>query len=195
MAPMTTSFCPSCGAEYEARVATCSECGVAIDDDGEDEPVLVYEMEGWEPEERSALDRLLDAEGVPHRWEGDELVVPEGSEAQVDDLMDEVEYPDALEPAEGGEDDEAVYAVISDLFVAADRVTAEQFVDVELAGDLAVASAAAVSTPPPFGIEPAAWAQVQEMSEAIVAEIEAGADDEVIVRDAATLRDLLRRFV
>lgn len=192
---MTTSLCPSCGAEYEPGVATCSECGVALDEGADEEPVLVYEMEGWEPEERSALDRLLDAEGVPHRWEGDELVVPEGSEAQVDDLMDEIEYPDALEPAEQDDDDEAVYSVISDLFVAADRVSAEQFVDVDLAGDLAMASAAASSTPAPFGIEAAAWAQVQQMSEAIVAEIEAGADDEVIVRDAATLRDVLRRFV
>ena len=190
---MTTSFCPSCGAEYEEGVATCSECGVVLGDDASDS-VLVYEMEGWEPEERSALDRLLDAEGVPHRWEGDELVVPENSEAQVDDLMDEIEYPDALEPAEA-DDDEAVYSVISDLFVAADRVSAEQFVDVDMAGDLAMASAAASSTPAPFGIEAASWSQVQQMSEAIVAEIEAGADDEVIVRDAATLRDLLRRFV
>lgn len=192
---MTTSLCPSCGAEYEPGVATCSECGVALDEGADEEAVLVYEMEGWEPEERSALDRLLDAEGVPHRWEGDELVVPEGSEAQVDDLMDEIEYPDALEPAEQDDDDEAVYSVISDLFVAADRVSAEQFVDVDLAGELATASAAASSTPAPFGIEAAAWAQVQQMSEAIVAEIEAGADDEVIVRDAATLRDVLRRFV
>jgi hypothetical protein len=192
---MTTSFCPRCGAEYEAGVATCSDCGAALDDAVDEGPMLVYEMEGWEPEERSALDRLLDAEGVPHRWEGDELVVPEESESQVDDLMDEVEYPDALEPADEHDDDQAVYSVISDLFVAADRVSAEQFVDVEVAGDLAVASAAASSTPAPFGIEAAAWSQVQQMSEAIVAEIEAGADDEVIVRDAATLRDLLRRFV
>ncbi len=156
---------------------------------------LVYEMEGWEPDERANLDRLLDGEGVPHRWEGDELVVPEDREAQVDVLMDQLEFPDALEPADDDGDDQAVYAVLSDLFVAADRVARDQFVDVDLAGELAMASATASSTPAPYGIDAASWSQVQQLGEAIMAEIETGADDEVIIRDAATLRDLLRRFV
>lgn len=192
---MTTNFCPGCGAEYEPDVAVCTECGVLLDTDG----ALVYEMDGWEPGERDALSALLSDEDIPHRWDGDDLLVPEDSEARVDGLLDRVEFPDALEAvgADGDEevDDEAVYAVMSDLFVAADRLARERVVDVEMAGELATASAAASSAPPPYGVEPATWKQVQQMAEGILAALEAEADDDVVSREATALRDVLRRYV
>ena len=191
---MTTSFCPGCGAEYEPDVAVCPECGVLLDT----ENALVYEMDGWEQGERDAIDALLAEADIAHRWEGDDLLVPEDSEDHVDALMDRVEFPDALEAVEGDEgevDDEAVYAVMSDLFVAADRLAGERIVDVEMAGELVTATAAASSAPPPYGVEPASWKQVQQLAEGIVAALEAESDDEVVTREAAALRDLLREFV
>ena len=192
---MTTNFCPGCGAEYEPDVDVCPECGVLLDTEG----ALVYEMDGWEQGERDALSSLLSDEDIPHRWSGDDLLVPEATEDRVDSLLDRVEFPDALEAVEhGGDDDvddEAVYAVMSNLFVAADRLAGEREVDVEMAGELATASAAASNAPAPYGVEPATWKQVQHMAEGIVAEVEAEAEDEVINREAAALRDLLRRFV
>ena len=193
---MTTSFCAGCGAEYEPGVAVCSDCGTLLDDD----TALVYEMDGWEPGEREALDTLLAGEGIARRWEGDDLLVPEDREDQVDALMDRVEFPDALEAVQDDDqddevDDEAVYAVMSDLFVAADRLAGERVVDVEMAGDLVTASAAASDAQPPYGVEPASWKQVQQMAEGIVAALEAEADDEIVTREAASLRDLLRRYV
>ncbi|MDP9388259.1 MAG: hypothetical protein M3Q48_10215 [Actinomycetota bacterium] len=188
---MTSGVCPDCGAGVRAGEAVCGGCGaLAVTDDA-----LIYEMDGWDPEERRALDRLLDAERVPYRWDGDDLLVLEEDEGRVDDLMDRVEYPDALEAADDEGDDAAVYAVMSDLFVAADRLAAERTVDVELAADVTVAAAAALATPAPFGVDPPAWDQVQQLAEGIVAAIEAEADDEVVVRDAATLRNVLRRYV
>lgn len=192
---MTTNFCPGCGAEYEPDVAVCPECGVLLDT----EAALVYEMDGWEQSERDALSSLLSDEDIPHRWDGDDLLVPEDAEDRVDALLDRVEFPDALEAVGDGEDgdvdDEAVYAVMSDLFVAADRMAGEREVDIELAGELATAAAAAANTPPPYGVEPATWKQVQQMAEGIVASLEAEAEDEVVSREAAALRDVLRRFV
>lgn len=192
---MTTSFCPGCGAEYEAGVDVCSECGVLLADDA----TLVYEMDGWEAGERRALGDLLAGEGIPHRWDGDDLVVPEDAEDRVDAVMDRVEFPDALEATDGDDDDEvddeAVYAVMSDLFVAADRLAGERVVDVEAAGDLVMASAAAAAAAAPYGVEPASWKQVQQLAEGLVGAIEAEAEDDVVVREAASLRDLLRRFV
>ncbi len=189
---MATSFCPDCGAEHGTGVRICAACGVLLDDDD----TLVYEMDGWELGERGSLSQKLDAAGIPHRWEGDDLIVPAAEEERIDELVDAVEYPDALEAAEDeGDDDEAVYAVMSDLFVAADRVAGERVVDVDLAGDLVAAADAASATPAPFGVEPGAWTQVQQLAEAIVAAIESEADDDVIVREAATLRDVLRRYV
>ena len=188
---MATTFCPRCGAEYEPGVGACATCGVLLGDD----ETLVYEMDGWEPGERASLDQMLDSWAIAHRWEGDDLIVPEAEEARVDELVDAVEYPDALEPTEDEGDDEEVYAVMSDLFVAADRVAGEREVDVDLAGELVAAAAAASSTPPPYGVDPGVWTQVQQLGEGIVAALEIEADDEVIVRDAATLRDILRRHV
>lgn len=192
---MTTTFCPGCGAEYEHGVAVCPGCGILLASDD----ALVYEMDGWEPGERAALGRLLADAAIAHRWDGDDLFVPEGAEEQVDGLMDRVEFPDALEAVAAEDDadmdDEAVYAVMSDLFMVADRLAMEHSVDVELAGDLVVATAAASAAGVPYGVEPASWKQVQQLAEGIVVAIEAEADDEVVVREAASLRDLLRRMV
>ena len=191
---MTTTFCPGCGAEYENRLAVCSDCGILLAPDD----ALVFEMEGWEPGERDALSKLLHAESIPHRWDGDDLLVPEEHEERVDEVMDRLEFPDALEAAEDGPDgpdDEAVYSVMSNLFVAADRVAGQRVHDVDVAGELVTASAAASAIPPPYGVDPVSWARVQEMAESLVATIEGQAGDEVVAQDAATLRDLLRRFV
>ena len=176
---------------------TCPDCGTLLGSDD----ALVYEMDGWEPSERSALDQLLDAESISHRWAGDDLLVPEDAEERVDSLMDRVEFPDALEAVVAGDeeeddvDDEAVYAVMSDLFVAADRLADQHTVDVEMAGQLVVASAAASAAEAPYGVEPASWKQVQQLAEGIVGAIESEADDDIVVREAASLRDLLRRMV
>lgn len=192
---MTTIVCPGCGSECQPGVEVCPDCGVLVDGDG----YLVYEMGGWEPAERTALEELLRAEAVPHRWEGEDLLVPETHEDSVDALMDNLEFPDALEAVEVGDDgqldDEAVYAVMSNLFVTADRLSRERTVDVELAGEVVTASAAASATPAPYGVEGRVWTQVQQLAEAIVAALDTEADDEVIVRDAVTLRNLLRNYV
>ena len=192
---MTTTICPGCGAEYEPGVPVCGDCGTLLHSEG----ALVYEMDGWAHEERTSLDLLLSDAGIPRRWEGDNLLVPEDAEEVVDALMDRLEFPDTTEPAavveEDDIDDEAVYAVMSDLFLVADRLAGEHTVDVEVAGELAVAAAAAAATEAPYGVEPASWKQVQQLAEGIVAAIEAEADDDVVVREAASLRDVLRHLV
>ncbi|MEO6122002.1 MAG: hypothetical protein ABIW46_07480 [Acidimicrobiales bacterium] len=153
---------------------------------------LAYDLEGWDLEERTALGLLLDGAGIAHSWDGDELLVPETAEEQVDELMDRIEFPDALEAVEDdGADDEAAYNVMSDLFVAVDRLAGADEFDVEAAGELTAAAGAATLAPPPYGVAPGQWQKVQELAEGILAAIDAQADDDVVRREVAALRGLL----
>lgn len=165
------------------------------DDPFDDHQVLVYELEGWGADERAALQVLLEARGITHEWEGDDLLVPEAAEDEVDSLMDEVEFPEALEAAGDGEDDEAVYKVLSDLFVAADRVAGSGAIDIGLAGELVAAAQAAAATAAPFGIDEATWQDIRDRAAALAAKVESEEPDDVIVPDAKALRTHLSRFV
>jgi hypothetical protein len=50
-----------------------------------------YNLTGWSFEQRAELAETLAERGVPHIWEGDELVVPEQIEADVDAIFDALE--------------------------------------------------------------------------------------------------------
>lgn len=172
-------------------------------DEEQGEP-LAYDMGGWEPEERVNLGLLLDGAGIAHSWDGDELLVPEDAEEQVDELMDRIDFPDALEAAEAdGTDDEAVYAVMSDLYVAADRLAGADGPDEGAVDELRRAVAAAAGTPPPYGVAPPRWLEVQRLAGAALAAADAGdtgGGDGAVEGDAGpspvvALRDVLRDMV
>ncbi|MEO6651937.1 MAG: hypothetical protein ABIP17_04700 [Ilumatobacteraceae bacterium] len=50
-----------------------------------------YNLTGWGFEQRAELSEILAERGVPHIWDGEELVVPEEIEADVDAMFDELE--------------------------------------------------------------------------------------------------------
>lgn len=52
---------------------------------------IEYELHDWPIESRQMLRQLLLGVEIPHVWQGGRLVVPEASEAHVDDLVDQVE--------------------------------------------------------------------------------------------------------
>lgn len=220
---MTTLWCPECGAEYNEGVAVCSDDGAALVDTPPEEPegseVVIYELGDWSDEQRGSLELRLQAEGIEHQWEaptgadvqpgydpgqdsgvGTDLVVGEQDEETVDRLLDEVEFPDALEPSEvpggdtGAGDDEANYAVMSHLYVAADRLKDDPG-DLAVAGEFFDAADAAGATPAPFGIDGDVWRTVQELCKSIAGALEQEADDATVQELAQRLRDLLFEFV
>jgi hypothetical protein len=199
-----TRYCPSCGAEYLDGVEQCADCSVPLqgappsqpsDKDGEHE-VLVYELNTWAPDQRSQLEVTLAEAGIPYQWEDTDLLVPAAMEARVDELLDDIEFPEPLaDDAPDDADDEAVYQVMSDLFVIADRLAEGKSVDLAVAGDFIEASAAAQETAAPFGVDERTWKQVTKLAGEIAEKLEEEADDDAVIAEAATLRNALRGFV
>jgi hypothetical protein len=165
-----------------------------LDDDLEDE--VVYELDDWDPQLRTLLSRALEREGIPHLWEEDgELVVRAEHSDRVDDILDEVEYPEALEATDdAGGDDEASYKVLSDLFVAADRLMHAP-ADARAGDDFVAVTERVDASDVPFGISPERWDEIRELAAALRRALGENADDDVVSHDAGALRHRLREYV
>lgn len=171
---------------------------------------LVYELVGWLPEQRAWLSVLLQRDGIPHEWEGEDLVVPAAFEARAEELFDRVEREGHAAPAPGpvdsdwsgelppsdesGEEDEALYKAICELFAAADRVSGDPE-DISKCAELVHATLNVADSPAPFGMTDVQWWQVRARAKAVAESIALHADQEVVRSGASTLRDLLRGYV
>jgi hypothetical protein len=94
-------WCFQCGAEYDATVVACIECGVGLVPEeplapeavgADDEEQLAYEFHDWAFESRRMLDQLLTGKGIEHAWQGATMIVRAADESDVDDLVEEVEH-------------------------------------------------------------------------------------------------------
>jgi len=182
------------------------------DDEGSD--VIVYELDEWTPDQRGALEQRLVAADIQHQWEtpsgadveesyepgnpwvvGTDLVVGEQDEETVDALLDDIENPDALaETPDDGVDDEANYAIMGNLYVAADRLKDDPG-DLAVAGEFFDAADAARTAGAPFGIDAEVWSRVQDLATEVTRALEADDDDEQVQAHAQRLRDLLFTYV
>jgi len=216
-----TLWCPTCGAEYVSGVERCADCGADLtgrptadqapppappagadhagsedddagpDDAGPDHDEMVYEV----GPERGQLEMVLERDGVPHAWEGDDLVVPAAAEEQVDALIDEVAEAGELEAEEDNGDDEATYSLVSELFVAADRL-AHDPTDQSVREGYVRAMTPVQGLGAPFGVDGGEWAALHRQAAAVLALVEDGPEDGPAVGGAArALAEDLRRLV
>ena len=81
------------GDEEAADVAAGAPPAFDIDFDPNDpdRTKVHYNLTGWSFDQRAELAETLAEQGVPHIWEGEELVVPEEIEEAVDALFDALE--------------------------------------------------------------------------------------------------------
>ena len=195
--------CPYCGAEYLLSDGRCWDCKLALADPPQ--PTLSledtayeagYELDDWPAAARSKLTAALRERDIPARWEpGLTLVVRDADGDAVDDLLDDLD--DEEWPDDDGDDDdgsEGAHEAMGDLFVAADRLMHEPW-DEGLGAELVETVAKVSASPPPFGIEPVVWTQIQELGNIVVGDLDAGSAEDVVVTDTRTLRDVLRRYV
>jgi hypothetical protein len=112
---MANRVCPVCNAEYLPWVARCSDCGVALVEPAdapnplelpEDEQV-VYELGGWSLDKQAAVAEAMAESGIPHAWDGAELVIHLDHEGEVDSIVEAIEAPAAA--AADGDGAEVLY--------------------------------------------------------------------------------------
>ena len=93
-------ICPVCGTEYLGWVTRCADCGVAVVVPAEapnpldlpEEEQVVYELGEWSLDLQAAAAAAMAEAGIPHGFDGADLVVHVNHESAVDALLDEVEH-------------------------------------------------------------------------------------------------------
>lgn len=91
--------CPVCGSEYLGWVTRCSSCGVALVPPAEapnpldlpEEDQVVYEMGAWPLDQQAEAAAALAESGIPHAFDGSDLVVHVDHEEAVDAMLDAIE--------------------------------------------------------------------------------------------------------
>ncbi len=150
---------------------------------------VVYEVAEWSPEDRADLKDALIEEGVRHVFDdmGD-LHVEAIDEDRVDLIVEQL--TDGVD--DGDDEDEPVANdVLSDLFVAADKLRKNPR-DGRAIGQLRDQTAVVVSMSAPYGIERRTWAQVGLRAGALRVLLEGDTpDDEEVVDAAVELRELI----
>lgn len=190
--------CPSCDAQYlaSASATACADCGapllrgVDLEPGGEE---VGYDLADWGDEERVRLAQALGAAATPARWEGMELVVRAQDADAVEELIEEIDNPDAL-PVEDVDSGEEGAELLSSVYVAADVLQH----DGKATGavlELLDASAAADGMAPPYGIDGPVWRDVLDKLDAVAELLGVEAPEEDVMAAAHALREAVRPLV
>lgn len=157
---------------------------------GDEDPAVEYDLADWTPAQRSTLVRAVADAGIPHRVEGELLVVAADAEDVVDELLDAVESGDVMLLDE--DDGSEPVVSMAEVFTLADRLMREP--GDERGRALLVTAADLDPERPPFGVALGTWrsivAGIAEIAEALDA-----ADEIGVVDGAQRLRGLVRPFV
>lgn len=187
--------CPSCGAQYVGTAVACADCGAPLVSGPVLEPSddeVGYDLGDWDDAERLELAGHLASAGIASRWEGVELVVLEEHADRVEELIDEIDHPDALEAE--ADDDDGGAEVLSALYVAADVLKDDPTSAVAVL-ELLEAAERAAELGPPYGLDGDVWKELQRRSEALADLLGDQAGDDQVRQAAASLREVVRPLV
>jgi hypothetical protein len=186
--------CPRCGAQYlvRAAVTTCVDCGARLRGGGEDGDEVGYDLADWSAEQRDELVESLAAEGVVARLEDTELVVAEADAALAEELIEEVDAPDALDAEDDDGDDAA--RILSSLYVTSDELVHDPDSSTAVV-ELLESVEAAAELPLPYGLDGDVWSGLLRVADELADLLGAAADDEDVAAAARRLRDAVRPLV
>lgn len=175
---------------------------------------VVYDLADWDEIQRRTLEGLLIDEGVSYRWDpmaeparsdgvtsgpqgplllSAELVVGERDADLVEELIDAIDHPDALEAEDDDGDDEGA-EVLSALYVAADVLCGAPG-HAQGAEELLDATRAAGEVDPPYGLDQATWTELGRLAQHLAGRLREGADDQVVADAARALRQAVHPLV
>lgn len=96
-----------------------------------DVPKVHYDLTGWTWEQRAELSEALADAGIPHGWDGDELIVPEKDEDATDALFERLEAEIGPFPVPLGDEESTEFGL--DEWPARDReILTEAVVDAQI---------------------------------------------------------------
>lgn len=170
-----------------------------------------FTLEAWSDERYDQLMARLEGDQVPYEFDLEHnLVVLAEHADHVDDVLDEIEHPDALDVDDGSQDrtgdlpgdedadeghDIDPDEVLGGLFVACDRLAADAR---DRHGVIGVAEKGAVlvGARPPYGVAPGPWGTLLARTSELLTMLSGDevTDDEV-EEAASGLRTLLRQYV
>lgn len=156
---------------------------------------VAYEIAEWPVTHHEVLSALLDDAGIAHEWDGNgDLLVLESDEEAADEIFDGLD----LEDVGDGLDDDAGIAVqdmLSDLFVACERL-ARDGKDGQGAKGLVDATGRAAGLDRPFGFDEDWWGELVGDAEALVELVRStDLDPDAVEGYAESLRGRLRSVV
>lgn len=120
--------------QESADVAAGAPPGFDVDFDPNDpdQTKVHYDLAGWSIDQRAELAETLAEYGVPHLWDGEELVVPEEIEAAVDQLFDALEAEIGPFPIPLGEGDPSTEFGLDEWPVADIETLQQSLVEAEI---------------------------------------------------------------
>lgn len=141
--------------------------GADVPELDDEAPQIAFEIEGIDADELVVLDARLIADGIAHAWsEAGELLVAEADESVVSAIIDEVIA--GVDEGAGADDGPPITEVLSDLYVAVDRLM-KKVHDKKLAAAVARAAEAIDASRVPYGLSRTDWAGLVDEIEALVA--------------------------
>jgi hypothetical protein len=154
---------------------------------------VAYDLSDWDDDRLAALVDELDAAGIAHGWDEDELFVYAADEQAADELLDRVAHPHELPPE--ADDEMAGAELLGEVFVAADRLQHDPD-DHEGTVSMLDLGQAVEGAEAPYGIGPKEWDHLRGRVGALCSQLRASRVDEDAVIDAAReLRNALRSYV
>jgi hypothetical protein len=154
---------------------------------------VAYDLSDWDDDRLTALVDELDAAGIAHGWDEDELFVYAADEQAADELLDRVAHPHELPPE--ADDGPAGAELLGEVFVAADRLQHDPD-DHEGTVSMLDLGHAVEGADPPYGLGPKEWDHLRDRVGALCSQLRASKLDEDAIIDAARdLRNALRSYV